>query len=82
MNLRSGMPKTTEWIDSLRSAFGKAGIDASIKAGMNGVPGAFYARENGIEVGTPARPAPAGKEIDGTQRVLESINPFRKDVKR
>jgi len=36
---------------SLRDAFGRAGIDGVIRAGMNGTPG-FWASENGREVGT------------------------------
>lgn len=45
------MPVVTAFIDDLREAFGKADIDAAIRAGMNGQP-TFWAIENGIEVGT------------------------------
>lgn len=70
MNLRSEMPTVAAWIDDLRGAFGKAGIDQRIKEGMNGVPGAFYAQENGIEVGAHARPAKC--EISLADMVIES----------
>ncbi|WP_034639943.1 hypothetical protein [Chitinilyticum aquatile] len=51
-NLREAMPETTAFIDSLRAVFGADLINRQIKGGMNGQP-TFYARENGIEVGTP-----------------------------
>lgn len=50
-SLREVMPETTAFIDSLRAVFGADAINPSIKAGMNGQP-TFWARENGIEVGT------------------------------
>ena len=49
--LRATMPIVAAWIDQMRSAFSAEEINAAIKAGMNGQP-TFYARENGIEVGT------------------------------
>lgn len=54
MSLREAMPQTAAFIDALREAFGREDIDAQIRAGMSGVPGRFYARENGHEVGTPS----------------------------
>ncbi len=50
-SLRTQMPETAALIDALRDAFGAEAINPSIKAGMAG-QGGFYARENGIEVGT------------------------------
>ncbi|MBZ0105426.1 MAG: hypothetical protein K8H84_07315 [Sulfuricella denitrificans] len=50
MNLRAQMPITAAWIDSLREAFGADQVDPSIKSGMKG-SSAFYASENGIELG-------------------------------
>ena len=52
INLRESMPLVTEFIDACRAAFGVASVNESIKAGMDGFP-AFYASENGHEVGTP-----------------------------
>lgn len=53
MSLRDAMPKTAEFIDALRAAFGAEEINAAIKKGVGGIPGKFYATENGQEVGTP-----------------------------
>lgn len=50
-NLRADMPLVTAWIDEMREAFGDEGINQSIKDGLDGEP-TFWARENGIEVGT------------------------------
>jgi hypothetical protein len=49
--LRDTMPISTAFIDACRESFGAAGINASIKAGMDGQP-TFYASENGRTVGT------------------------------
>lgn len=46
------MPTVAGWIDDLRDAFGASVVNEAIRAGMAGHP-AFYARENGHEVGTP-----------------------------
>lgn len=50
-SLRDQMPKVTQFIDELREAFGKEMIDTQIRKGMQG-EGSFYARENGIEIGS------------------------------
>ncbi len=50
-SLREKMPIVTAWIDDLRAAFGEEAINRQIRAGMNGQK-TFWARENGIEVGT------------------------------
>ncbi len=50
-SLRDQMPTVAQWIDELREAFGKEMIDTQIRKGMQG-EGCFYARENGIEVGS------------------------------
>lgn len=52
--LRDRMPTVARWIDELREAFGKEQIDAQIRAGMDGKR-TFWARENGIEIGTKGR---------------------------
>ena len=52
--MREAMPITAAFIDSFREAFGADIINASIKAGMQGHPGAFYASEAGQTIGTPA----------------------------
>lgn len=51
--LRDAMPLTAEFIDALRSVFGTDAINTEIKKGVGGLPGHFYAEENGQEVGTP-----------------------------
>jgi hypothetical protein len=71
MSLRDEMPQTAAWIDDLRAAFGAAGINAQIKKGMAGLPGFFYASENGHEVGTKATPPRC--EVSVGDMVLESI---------
>ena len=48
------MPLVTAFIDEMREAFGKGAIDAQIRLGMDG-HGTFWARENGIEVGSMPR---------------------------
>lgn len=64
------MPQTAAFIDALREAFGADGIHASIRAGLRGEPGFFYARENGLEIGVRMS-ASATFEHDGNfwQRV-------------
>ena len=49
--LRDTMPEGAAFIDACRQAFGADGINASIKAGLEGQP-TFYASENGRTVGT------------------------------
>ena len=51
-DLRQEMPGVTAFIDQMREVFGKEGIDTMIRAGLQGKPNCFHARENGIEVGT------------------------------
>ena len=51
--LRDAMPLTAEFIDALRAAFGAEAINTEIRKGIGGLPGHFYAKENGQEVGTP-----------------------------
>lgn len=55
-DLRQQMPGVTAFIDQMRDAFGKEDIDQMIRAGMQGKPNCFHARENGIEVGTAFEP--------------------------
>lgn len=80
VNLRAEMPKTAAFIDDMRAVFGRQGIDAQIRKGMSGLPGHFYASENGHEVGAASTPPAPGKEISAAQMVLESINPKRKEA--
>lgn len=49
--LADAMPEITEWVASLREAFGNEMMDDIIRRGRNGEP-VFYAYENGIEFGT------------------------------
>jgi len=48
------MPVTASFIDQMREAFGRVEIDAQIRRGMQGSD-TFYAKENGVEVGTMPR---------------------------
>ena len=57
------MPSTTEFIDSLRDAFGAEAVNPSIKAGIAG-EGTFYACENGQEIGSRPRQVP-GSAVNG-----------------
>lgn len=72
MNLRADYPGHAAFIDSMREAFGKEGIDASIRAGMHGIPGKFCLRDLAGKViaGTPAAPARAEFTLD--EIVIES----------
>lgn len=51
--LRDLMPSTSAFLDECGTAFGFESVGESIRAGMAGLPGFFYASENGHEVGTP-----------------------------
>ncbi len=53
-SLRESMPLITEFIDECREAFGAEAINQSIRAGLDGQE-TFWARENGIEIGTKPR---------------------------
>jgi hypothetical protein len=53
-SLRDDMPLTAAFIDKLREAFGRDVVDQQIRRGMQGGD-TFYAKENGIEVGTMPR---------------------------
>jgi hypothetical protein len=79
MNLRAEMPAAAALIDAMRAEFGADGINANIRKGMAGLPGYFYASENGREVGTKAPPAPAGKEISGADMVIGPFNQPEKE---
>ena len=63
----------------LRTAFGKTEIDAQIRKGMQGLPGAFHARENGHEVGTPSLPVPPGKQISLADMQIGPFNPANEE---
>ena len=73
MSKREVMPETAAFVDAFRDVFGAEGINASIKKGMAGLPGFFYAKENGHEVGTPAPPARI--EISAADMQLGPFNP-------
>lgn len=72
MNLRANYPDHAAFIDSMRESFGADGINASIRAGMQGIPGKFCLRDlsGNIIAGTPS--APARAEISGADIVLGS----------
>lgn len=53
-NLRESMPLVTAFIDECREAFGADVINQAIRAGLDGQQ-TFWARENGIEIGTKPR---------------------------
>jgi hypothetical protein len=48
---RESMPLVTAWIDALRLAFGREGIDQAVKNGLK--DGTFWAMENGMVIGSP-----------------------------
>ena len=54
------MPRVAEFIDAVREAFGRAPVDAAIRAGLDGQP-TFWARENGLEIGV--RPPDTGVPV-------------------
>lgn len=62
-NLRADMPRVAEFIDAMREAFGRAPVDAAIRAGLDGQP-SFWASENGIEIGV--RPPGPGFPVSDT----------------
>lgn len=67
-SLRTAMPLTAAWIDTLREAFGRDVIDGQIrKATAEGLP-TFYAEEAGHRVGVPL-PA-AGREVSAADMVI------------
>ena len=72
-NLRAEMPETAAFIDAMRAEFGADGINANIKKGLAGLPGFFYASENGHAAGTRARPARI--EISAADMELAPTNP-------
>lgn len=51
-NLREQMPWTAALVDQLRLQHGEAQINDQLRRGIRGEPRGFWARENGIEVGT------------------------------
>lgn len=52
-NLRDSMPETAAWVDRKRQEFGLDFVNGCIKQALDGVPGRFYALENGHVLGTP-----------------------------
>jgi hypothetical protein len=50
--MREQMPETAAFVDEMRAIFGREHVDGQIRLGMRGQP-VFWARENGIEIGTP-----------------------------
>lgn len=58
-SMRDSMPTCAAFIDSMREAFGGDQVDPSIRAGMRGEAGKFWAREGGHELGTPPGQADA-----------------------
>lgn len=45
------MPQTARFIDEMRAIFGREHVDGQIRLGLRGQP-VFWARENGMEIGT------------------------------
>jgi hypothetical protein len=52
------MPGVAALVDELREALGREMVDAAIKSGMAG-EGGFWAREDGVEIGSKPRINPA-----------------------
>lgn len=69
MSLRDKMPLTAVIVDDFRAEFGEREVNGEIRAGMAGVPGRFFASENGHEVGTRATDGP-GVCISGHGEVV------------
>ena len=61
---RTDMPTVAAWIDDLRQAFGADEINVAIRQGQAGEP-AFYAIENGHEIGTKHPGVPFAWQVDG-----------------
>jgi len=55
--LRASMPGVAALVDELREALGTEMVNAAIKSGMAG-EGGFWAKENGVEVGSRPRVFP------------------------
>ena len=80
--MRQAMPDVTAFIDAFRDAFGTDVVNPQIRKGMEGIPNAFYARENDHEVGTPFNPVPPEKVISLAEIQLGPINPANAPQKR
>lgn len=52
-SLRDSMPETALWVDEKRKTLGVEYVNGCIKDALSGVPGRFYAMENGHVLGTP-----------------------------
>ena len=52
-SLRDSMPETAIFVDSKRKELGLEFVNDCIKQALAGVPGRFYAMENGHVLGTP-----------------------------
>lgn len=74
-NLRAEMPTVAAWIDDLRATFGPEHINACIRKGQQGIPGYFYATENGHTVGTPSPPLDPAKVFSADRLVLGTFHP-------
>ena len=57
--LRQRMPKTAEFVDACREAFGAEAVDRALRNAIAGGSD-FYATENGHSIGTPL-PAPGAR---------------------
>lgn len=79
---RAAMPDVTAFIDAFRDAFGAEVVNEPMKKGVTGIPNHFYARENGLEVGTPFNPVPPEKTISLADISLGPINPANAPQKR
>jgi hypothetical protein len=63
MKSRDAMPKTAEFVDALRSAFGTDYINDLLRRGVRGEP-VFYAKEAGFEIGTPLEQGKVAVKFD------------------
>lgn len=61
--LRQTMPRTAEWIDALRQAFGPDAVNAAIRNGLAGGSD-FYASEAGSVIGHQLPPPGASFHAD------------------
>jgi len=74
--MRQAMPRVTEFIDAVREAFGRAPVDAAIRAGLDGQP-TFWAIENGLEIGVrqPDTGVPVSQMVIGPLLPASDIPP-------
>ena len=67
-SMRDSMPEIAQWIDDLRSVWGREVIDLAIRRGMRGKDGFCVRRDGQVLVGTPLTIGPGVKFSDEMRR--------------